>query len=82
MCTVGKPGSEAAAGAIARTVFATGITAALLLYWMVAAVVVFMYCKALHGELAGEIAEEFAWEYVSLPFHDSTVPHVVSVIRR
>ncbi|XP_074585611.1 uncharacterized protein LOC141841351 [Curcuma longa] len=81
-CAVGNPGSMAAAGAIARTVFATGITAALLLYWMAAAVVVYMYCKALHGELAEEIAEEFAWDYVSLPFHDRSVPHVVSVIRR
>ncbi|KAG6493419.1 uncharacterized protein LOC122002049 [Zingiber officinale] len=81
-CAVGNPGSMAAAAAIARTVFATGITAALLLYWMVAAVVAYMYCKALHGELAGEIAEEFAWEYVSLPFHDRSVPHAVSVIRR
>ncbi|MBA0648529.1 hypothetical protein Goklo_016229 [Gossypium klotzschianum] len=40
----------------------------------------YMYSKAIHGELAGEIAEEFAREYVSLPFDDGKVPHVVSVV--
>jgi len=39
----------------------------------------YMYCKAVHGELVGEIAEEFAREYVSLPFDDGKVPHLVSV---
>ena len=41
--------------------------------------VLYMYCKAIHGELAMEIAEEFAKEYVSLPFDDGKVPHLVSV---
>lgn len=50
-----------------------------LLYHAAANTVLYMYCKAIHGELAMEIAEEFASEYVSLPFHDGKVPHVVSV---
>ncbi|KAJ9563801.1 hypothetical protein OSB04_008961 [Centaurea solstitialis] len=52
----------------------------LLLHYTVANAVLYMYCKALHGELAIEIAEEFAREYVSLPFDDSKVPHVVTVV--
>lgn len=52
----------------------------LLLYNTAANTVLYMYCKAIHGELALEIAEEFAREYVSLPFDDGKVPHVVSVV--
>jgi hypothetical protein len=52
----------------------------LLLYYAAANTVLYMYCKAIHGELAVEIAEEFAREYVSLPFDDGEVPHVVSVV--
>ncbi|CDP20509.1 unnamed protein product [Coffea canephora] len=33
-----------------------------------------------HGELAFEIAEEFACQYVSLPFDCQKVPHIVSVV--
>ncbi|KAL6186805.1 hypothetical protein ACLB2K_042924 [Fragaria x ananassa] len=50
-----------------------------LLYHAAANTVLYMYCKAVNGELALEIAEEFASEYVSLPFDDGKVPHVVSV---
>ncbi|KAL3731653.1 hypothetical protein ACJRO7_028521 [Eucalyptus globulus] len=46
---------------------------------LAATVVLYMYCKALHGELAMKIAEEFAREYVSLPFDEEKVPHVVYV---
>ncbi|KAF5199174.1 transmembrane protein [Thalictrum thalictroides] len=46
---------------------------------MTSITVLYMYCKALHGELAGEIAEEFAHEYVSLPFDEEKSPHVVSI---
>lgn len=67
---------------VARTVFGSGITAVLLLCWMVTGAVLYMYCKALHGELAGEIAEEFSSEYVFLPFDEHNVPHVVSVIHQ
>lgn len=51
-----------------------------LLYNYAANTVLYMYCKAIRGELAFEIAEEFAREYVCLPFDDEKVPHVVSVM--
>ncbi|XP_030548036.1 uncharacterized protein LOC115753532 [Rhodamnia argentea] len=51
----------------------------LMLLSLAANVVLYMYCKAMHGELAMEIAEEFARDYVSLPFDEGKVPHVVSV---
>lgn len=50
-----------------------------LLYHAAANTVLYMYCKAINGELAMEIAQEFASEYVSLPFDDGKVPHLVSV---
>lgn len=52
----------------------------ILLHNAAANTVLYMYCKAMHGELAVEIAEEFSREYVSLPFDDGKVPHVVSVV--
>ncbi|MED6194431.1 hypothetical protein PIB30_028462 [Stylosanthes scabra] len=52
----------------------------LMLYHTAADTVLYMYCKAVHGELAVEIAEEFAREYVSLPYDEEKVPHVVSVV--
>ncbi|KAK2636137.1 hypothetical protein Ddye_030929 [Dipteronia dyeriana] len=51
----------------------------LLLHYMAVNTVLYMYCKAIHGELATEIAGEFAKEYVSLPFDDGKVPHLVTV---
>lgn len=67
---------------IARTVVGLAAMTVLLLYWMVSTVVMYFYCRAVHGELAEEIAEEFAWEYVFLPFDEEKVPHVVSVVRQ
>lgn len=52
----------------------------LLLHYTAANTVLYMYCKALHGELAIEIAEEFAREYISLPFDDDKIPHIVTVV--
>ncbi|XP_022776812.1 uncharacterized protein LOC111318305 [Durio zibethinus] len=52
----------------------------LMLYNLAASTVFYIYSEAIHGELAGEIAEEFAREYVSLPFDDGKVPHVVSIV--
>ncbi|OMO71930.1 hypothetical protein COLO4_27958 [Corchorus olitorius] len=52
----------------------------ILLSNFAATTVFYMYSKAIHGELAWEIAQEFATEYVSLPFDDGKVPHVVSVV--
>ena len=52
----------------------------ILLYNTAVNTVLYLYCKAIHGELALEIAEEFARGYVSLPFDEGKVPHVVSVV--
>ncbi|KAL8227561.1 hypothetical protein R6Q57_015145 [Mikania cordata] len=57
-----------------------GFLTLLLLHFTAANTVLYMYCKALHGELAIEIAEEFGREYVSLPFDDAKLPHIVTVI--
>ncbi|KAM2014107.1 hypothetical protein TB2_025338 [Malus domestica] len=51
----------------------------LMLYNAAANTVLYMYCGAMNGELAMEITEEFAREYVSLAFDNEKVPHVVSV---
>ncbi|KAB2605481.1 hypothetical protein D8674_005198 [Pyrus ussuriensis x Pyrus communis] len=51
----------------------------LMLYNAAANTVLYMYCRAVNGELAMEIAEEFARVYVSLPFDNEKVPHVISV---
>ncbi|KAK9052172.1 hypothetical protein SSX86_028800 [Deinandra increscens subsp. villosa] len=64
---------------VVQLVIGTSILTLLLLHTISANTVLYMYCKALHGELAIEIAEEFAREYVSLPFDDEKVPHVVTV---
>lgn len=60
-------------------VAASSLLTILMLLSLAAMVVMYMYCRAMHGELAMEIAEEFARDYVSLPFDDGKVPHVVSV---
>ncbi|KAK6133650.1 hypothetical protein DH2020_032560 [Rehmannia glutinosa] len=65
---------------IFQTVVYTGFMTILMLYSVAANAVLYMYCKALKGELAFEIAEEFAQEYISLPFDDGKVPHVVYVV--
>ncbi|KAI3707647.1 hypothetical protein L6452_26274 [Arctium lappa] len=39
--------------------------------------VLYMYCKALHGELAIEVVEQFA--YVNLPSDDEKVPLTITV---
>ncbi|KAL4304539.1 hypothetical protein GQ457_10G028930 [Hibiscus cannabinus] len=47
-----------------------------MLYNLAAYTVFYIYSKALHGELA----EEFAGDYVSLPFDDGKVPHTLSSV--
>lgn len=64
---------------VLQTVVSSAFVTLLMLHNVAANVVLYMYCKALHGELAFEIAEEFATEYVSLPFDCEKVPHIVSV---
>ncbi|KAM1047866.1 hypothetical protein FF1_027095 [Malus domestica] len=59
-------------------VTATSLTL-LRIYNAAANTVLYMYCWAVNGELAMEIAKEFAREYVRLPFDNEKVPHVVSV---
>ncbi|KAI3714295.1 hypothetical protein L1987_72892 [Smallanthus sonchifolius] len=59
---------------VLQLVTGTSILTLFLLHNASANTVLYMYCKALHG-----IAEEFAREYVSLPFDDEKVPHVVTV---
>ncbi|KAF5945485.1 hypothetical protein HYC85_015713 [Camellia sinensis] len=62
------------------TVLGSSIVALFLLQNLASTTALYMYCKALRGELVGAIAEEFARKYVSLPFHDAKVPHVVFVV--
>ncbi|KAL3731658.1 hypothetical protein ACJRO7_028524 [Eucalyptus globulus] len=64
---------------VAKIVSISCFLTALLQLSLAATVVLYMYCKALHGELAIEITEKFAREYISLPFDDEKVPHVVYV---
>ncbi|KAH1189000.1 hypothetical protein HKD37_20G055501 [Glycine soja] len=66
---------------VVQIVLTSTLLVLLMLYNAAADTVLYMYCKAVHGELALEIAEEFAWQYVCLPFDDGKVPHVVSVVR-
>ncbi|KAF8116991.1 hypothetical protein N665_0012s0008 [Sinapis alba] len=64
---------------VVQIVITSAVLMGLMLYNLAGTTVMYMYCKAVHGELVWEIAEEFAREYVSLPFDDGKVPHVVSV---
>ncbi|KAK9114284.1 hypothetical protein Syun_021081 [Stephania yunnanensis] len=66
---------------VSSTVVASAALMLLLLHSLAATTVLYMYCKAMHGELAMEITEEFAREYLSLPFDDEKPPLVVSVIQ-
>lgn len=64
---------------VVHIVLASTLLMLLLLYHTAVNTVLYMYCKAVHGELAVEIVEEFAREYVSLPFDEGKIPHIVSV---
>lgn len=63
-----------------ETVISSGLVTLFMLQSMAAIAVLYMYCKAIRGELAFEITEEFASNYISLPFDDEKVPRVVSVV--
>lgn len=69
------------AGFVVQTVLSSSFVTLFMLISISANTVLYMYCKALHGELASEIAEEFAREYVSLPFDNDKVPHIVTVVQ-
>ncbi|XP_039839065.1 uncharacterized protein LOC120699223 [Panicum virgatum] len=73
-------GWAAMAPVVVKAVAGTSLLAVMLLYRMVANIVLYMHCRALHGELAGEIYNEFADMYVFLPFDDGKDRHVVSVV--
>ncbi|XP_057482007.1 uncharacterized protein LOC130768926 [Actinidia eriantha] len=51
----------------------SGFLSSIMLYNVASNTVLYMYCKALHGELDLEIPEEYA----SLPLDDANLPHVV-----
>lgn len=63
-----------------QAVVYSGFLTIVMLYGVASTAVLFMYCKALKGELAFEIAEEFAQEYIRLPYDDGKLPHVVYVV--
>ncbi|RLM98867.1 uncharacterized protein C2845_PM06G25900 [Panicum miliaceum] len=73
-------GWAAMAPVVVKAVAGTALLAVMMLYGMVANIVLYMHCRALHGELAGEIYNEFADMYVFLPFDDGKDRHVVSVV--
>jgi hypothetical protein len=64
---------------VVKAVAGTAMLALMMLYGMVTNVVLYMHCRALHGELTGEIYNEFADTYVFLPFDDVKNRHIVSV---
>ncbi|KAL0827556.1 hypothetical protein Bca101_051234 [Brassica carinata] len=64
---------------VVQIVVTSALLTGLMMYNLAGTTVMYMYCKAVQGKLVWEIAEEFAKEYVSLPFDDGKVPHVVSV---
>ncbi|KAF7102810.1 hypothetical protein CFC21_103878 [Triticum aestivum] len=68
------------APAVVKAMVGTAMLAAMMLYGMVINVVLYMHCRALHGELTGEIYNEFASSYVYLPFDEGKDRHIVSVV--
>uniref|UniRef100_A0A0D2ZWR5 Uncharacterized protein n=1 Tax=Brassica oleracea var. oleracea TaxID=109376 RepID=A0A0D2ZWR5_BRAOL len=64
---------------VVQIVVTSALLTGLMMYNLAGTTVMYMFCKAVQGKLVWEIAEEFAREYVSLPFDDGKVPHVVSV---
>ncbi|KAF7110004.1 hypothetical protein CFC21_110173 [Triticum aestivum] len=68
------------APAVVKAMVGAAVLAAMMLYGMVINVVLYMHCRALHGELTGEIYNEFASSYVYLPFDEGKDRHIVSVV--
>ncbi|ERN06507.1 hypothetical protein AMTRI_Chr10g225870 [Amborella trichopoda] len=65
---------------IAMSVLVLASMTVLLLYGFGSIAVLYLYSKALHNELASAIVKEFSQEYMSLPFDEHKVPHVVTVV--
>lgn len=68
--TMGSDDARKNWGFVVQIVMASTFLMLLLLYNAAANTVLYVYCKPIHGELDLEIAEKFAWEYVSLSFDD------------
>ncbi|KAJ4960183.1 hypothetical protein NE237_020093 [Protea cynaroides] len=64
---------------VALNVIASALIILCILHSVATNTVLYMYCKALRGELAGEIAEEFTGEYFSLPFDEEKLPHMRTI---
>ncbi|KAI3467294.1 hypothetical protein Pfo_023957 [Paulownia fortunei] len=68
-------------GVVLQMVVYACLTTILSLYTVAANTVLFIYCKALHGEWAPfQSDEEMGREYVRLPFDDGVAPFVVNVV--
>ncbi|VAI77321.1 unnamed protein product [Triticum turgidum subsp. durum] len=65
---------------VVKAMVGTAVLAAMMLYGIVINVVLYMHCRAIHGELTGEIYNEFASSYVYLPFDEGKDRHIVSVV--
>nr|XP_043621013.1 uncharacterized protein LOC122592767 [Erigeron canadensis] len=63
-----------------NTLFGSSFLMMFLMQSVVANVVLYNYCRALHGELAIEVDGGFLNEYVCLSADDEKVPHVVTVV--
>lgn len=67
-------------GLVLQAVGGSSFMAMLMLHYIAANTVLFIYCKALHGELASK-EEEFGRDYVSLSFDDDKkLPRGVPVV--
>ncbi|CAN0876125.1 hypothetical protein LINGRAHAP2_LOCUS11124 [Linum grandiflorum] len=64
---------------VAQIVITSPLLTLLLLYFFAAQTVLYMYCKAIRGELASDIVQE-STEYGCLPFDDEKVPRFVYVV--
>nr|GEV20053.1 Ty3/gypsy retrotransposon protein [Tanacetum cinerariifolium] len=66
--------------ALLNTMFGSYFLMLLLLYSSVANVVLYNYCKAVHGELVIDVAEGFVCDYVGLSDDGEKAPYVVMLV--
>ncbi|KAF3431524.1 hypothetical protein FNV43_RR26255 [Rhamnella rubrinervis] len=64
---------------IVLIVYNSGLLIMVQLYNLASNTVLYVYFKAIHGELSFGNAEVFGRDYVSLPFDNEKVPHLASV---
>lgn len=60
--------------------YGSGFHMLLMLQSSVAIMLLYNYCKALHGELVIEVAEGLVCDYVTLSDDGEKVPHIVTVV--